>query len=95
MSFSLSNLSFKTDTQPPHALEANVTVISHKECFQMLLDILINRESERTAILVAFPQGLTKQTICTKGIFNEEKGLYTVIYICITMRFLLKIMLLK
>ncbi len=66
------------DELPEFVLESNVTVISDYECANSLVSLLERRLNERDRLYRAFPQGLTEQTICSKGIYSSKLELYSV-----------------
>ncbi len=58
-----------------------MTVISDYECKEMLIDNLLQFESDRVRVVGptgAFPDGLSDQIICTKGIYIKELNLWSV-----------------
>jgi len=61
-------------TPPEGILEANVTIISNQQC-QEEMDNLKKKYGNQAK--EALPEGLTDAILCTKGIWNKKKSVFT------------------
>jgi len=65
---------------PDSLLEVNVTILSNQQCRRKLQWNLKNtniRDSDRQTIEDALPEGLNKHLLCTQGIYDWEKDIYS------------------
>ena len=66
---------------PDSLLEVNVTILSNQQCRRKLqwnLKYTNIRDSDRQTIEDALPEGLNKHLLCTQGIYDWEKDIYSV-----------------
>ena len=62
-------------TAPDNVLEANVTIISNSKCTSEMDKMSKQYENE---INQALPNGLSDKLLCTQGIWNKKKSVFTV-----------------
>ena len=62
-------------TPPDGILEANVTIISNSQCEQEMSNLKSKYGQEAAE---ALPDGPTDAVLCTKGIWNKKKSVFTV-----------------
>ena len=65
-------------TAPDNVLEANVTIISNSKCTSEMDKMSKLYENE---IIQALPNGLSDKVLCTQGIWNKKKSVFTVSFI--------------
>ena len=62
-------------TAPDNVLEANVTIISNSKCTSEMDKMSKQYKNE---ISQALPKGLSDKLLCTQGIWNKKKSVFTV-----------------